>query len=155
VPTIAITGKGGTGKTTFASLLVKHLSTKAPLSWLSMQIRTQTWTRGSECTSSNDWRLTRGSAQRAFPLGRQSELMSIRYVWLSLKETRLTLSLWDDLKTRMLLLYQQRVARCPRQALVNYDYVVIDNEAGMEHLSRRTTRDVDVPVLMSDVTCWA
>ena len=25
----------------------------------------------------------------------------------------------------------------------NYDYVVIDNEAGMEHLSRRTTRDVD------------
>ena len=27
MPTIAITGKGGTGKTTFASLLVKHLST--------------------------------------------------------------------------------------------------------------------------------
>jgi len=25
----------------------------------------------------------------------------------------------------------------------NYDYVVIDNEAGMEHLSRRTTLDVD------------
>ena len=26
----------------------------------------------------------------------------------------------------------------------NYQYVVIDNEAGMEHLSRRTTDDVDV-----------
>ena len=25
----------------------------------------------------------------------------------------------------------------------NYSYVIIDNEAGMEHLSRRTTRDVD------------
>ena len=25
----------------------------------------------------------------------------------------------------------------------SYDYVVIDNEAGMEHLSRRTTSDVD------------
>jgi CO dehydrogenase maturation factor len=35
---------------------------------------------------------------------------------------------------------------------VNYDYVVIDNEAGMEHLSRRTTRDVDVLFIMSDVT---
>ena len=34
----------------------------------------------------------------------------------------------------------------------NYDYVVIDNEAGMEHLSRRTTRDVDVLFIMSNVT---
>jgi len=33
-----------------------------------------------------------------------------------------------------------------------YDYVVIDNEAGMEHLSRRTTRDVDVLLLVSDPT---
>jgi CO dehydrogenase maturation factor len=31
-----------------------------------------------------------------------------------------------------------------------YDYVVMDNEAGMEHLSRRTTRDVDHLVLVSD-----
>jgi len=33
-----------------------------------------------------------------------------------------------------------------------YDYVVIDNEAGMEHLSRRTTRDVDVLLLVTDPT---
>jgi CO dehydrogenase maturation factor len=31
-----------------------------------------------------------------------------------------------------------------------YDYVVIDNEAGLEHLSRRTTHDVDVLILVSD-----
>jgi CO dehydrogenase maturation factor len=31
-----------------------------------------------------------------------------------------------------------------------YDYVVMDNEAGMEHLSRRTTRDVDHLLLISD-----
>jgi CO dehydrogenase maturation factor len=31
-----------------------------------------------------------------------------------------------------------------------YDYVVIDNEAGLEHLSRRTTRDVDLLFLVSD-----
>lgn len=34
----------------------------------------------------------------------------------------------------------------------HYNYVVIDNEAGMEHLSRRTTRDVDILLLVSDAT---
>lgn len=32
----------------------------------------------------------------------------------------------------------------------NYRYVVIDNEAGMEHLSRRTTQDIDVLLITSD-----
>ncbi len=34
----------------------------------------------------------------------------------------------------------------------NYAYVVIDNEAGMEHLSRRTTRDVQHLLIVSDPT---
>jgi CO dehydrogenase maturation factor len=34
----------------------------------------------------------------------------------------------------------------------NYDYVVIDNEAGMEHLSRRTTRSIDHLMMISDAT---
>jgi CO dehydrogenase maturation factor len=34
----------------------------------------------------------------------------------------------------------------------NYLYVVIDNEAGMEHLSRRTTRDVQHLLIISDPT---
>ena len=33
-----------------------------------------------------------------------------------------------------------------------YRYVVLDNEAGMEHLSRQTTRDVDLLLLVSDPT---
>ncbi len=33
-----------------------------------------------------------------------------------------------------------------------YDFVVMDNEAGMEHLSRRTTRGVDLMIIMSDAT---
>ena len=32
----------------------------------------------------------------------------------------------------------------------NYAYVVMDNEAGMEHLSRRTTQDIDQLILISD-----
>jgi CO dehydrogenase maturation factor len=34
----------------------------------------------------------------------------------------------------------------------NYRYVVIDNEAGMEHLSRRTTRDVHHLLIVTDPT---
>ncbi len=34
----------------------------------------------------------------------------------------------------------------------NYPSVVIDNEAGMEHLSRRTTRDVDLLLIVCDTT---
>ena len=33
-----------------------------------------------------------------------------------------------------------------------YPYVVIDNEAGMEHLSRRTTHQVNLMLVMSDAT---
>lgn len=34
----------------------------------------------------------------------------------------------------------------------DYDYVVIDNEAGLEHLSRRTTREADALLVVSDAT---
>jgi CO dehydrogenase maturation factor len=34
----------------------------------------------------------------------------------------------------------------------NYDYVVMDCEAGMEHISRQTTRDIDILITVSDPT---
>jgi len=34
----------------------------------------------------------------------------------------------------------------------NYRYIVIDNEAGMEHLSRRTSRTIDYLLIVSDLT---
>ena len=34
----------------------------------------------------------------------------------------------------------------------NYDYMVIDNEAGMEHISRETIVDVDILLVISDAT---
>ncbi len=34
----------------------------------------------------------------------------------------------------------------------DYGYIVIDNEAGLEHLSRRTTRSADTLVVISDAT---
>jgi CO dehydrogenase maturation factor len=34
----------------------------------------------------------------------------------------------------------------------SYDFVVIDNEAGMEHISRRTTRVADILIVVSDLS---
>lgn len=34
----------------------------------------------------------------------------------------------------------------------SYDFTVIDCEAGLEHLSRRTTRDVDIMIVVTDAT---
>lgn len=34
----------------------------------------------------------------------------------------------------------------------NYDYVVMDMEAGLEHLSRRTDRDVDTMIIVTDTS---
>ncbi len=39
-----------------------------------------------------------------------------------------------------------------KQLSDNYQYVVIDNEAGMEHLSRRTTQHIDHMLIVSDPT---
>jgi CO dehydrogenase maturation factor len=34
----------------------------------------------------------------------------------------------------------------------DYDYIVIDNEAGLEHLSRRTSRLADILIVVSDAS---
>ncbi|MGD8847645.1 MAG: carbon monoxide dehydrogenase, partial [Desulfobacteraceae bacterium] len=34
----------------------------------------------------------------------------------------------------------------------NYNYVVMDNEAGMEHISRLTTNNVDILLIVSDTS---
>jgi CO dehydrogenase maturation factor len=38
-------------------------------------------------------------------------------------------------------------------ASADYNYVVMDNEAGLEHLSRRTTNFVDILLIVSDPSC--
>jgi len=45
----------------------------------------------------------------------------------------------------MLRLSMERLAK-------NYDYMVVDSEAGMEHISRQTTQDIDFLLTVSDPT---
>lgn len=39
-----------------------------------------------------------------------------------------------------------------KRLVSSYDYIVIDNEAGLEHLSRRTMRSADLVLIISDDT---
>lgn len=39
---------------------------------------------------------------------------------------------------------------CLQRLSISYPWVVIDNEAGLEHISRQTNRDVDVLIIISD-----
>ena len=49
--------------------------------------------------------------------------------------------------------YVNNVLRGMTQKLIkDYDFVVIDNEAGLEHLSRKTTASADVLLVVSDAT---
>ncbi len=49
--------------------------------------------------------------------------------------------------------YVNNVLRSVMAKLIkDYDYIIVDNEAGLEHLSRRTSRLADVLIVVSDAT---
>ncbi|MDD5128349.1 MAG: AAA family ATPase [Candidatus Omnitrophica bacterium] len=49
--------------------------------------------------------------------------------------------------------YVNNVLRSVMSGLIkDYDYIIIDNEAGLEHLSRRTSRYADMLVVVSDAS---
>ncbi|MGZ4861276.1 MAG: ATP-binding protein [Halobacteriota archaeon] len=155
MPTIAVTGKGGTVKTTFASLLVKHLSTKSgailavdadPNSNLDARLG-----RHVEQTIGD---LREDLLKEQFPAGvAKSELIEYQIRLALVEGDTFDLIAMGRPEGPGCYCYINNVLRDVLDRLsVNYDYVVIDNEAGMEHLSRRTTRDVDVLFILSDVT---
>lgn len=49
--------------------------------------------------------------------------------------------------------YVNNVLRAVMVKLIkDYDYIIVDNEAGLEHLSRRTTRFADILIVVSDAS---
>ena len=50
----------------------------------------------------------------------------------------------------MLLLREQRPEGVPQKLSVSYPYISVDNEAGQENLSRRTTRNVNAPLIVAN-----
>jgi CO dehydrogenase maturation factor len=153
--TIAVAGKGGTGKTTLSGLLVRylvqrkggkilaidadpssnlHLVLGLPLSQTVGDIREDARGAAQPGMSRQDWlsyavrmAVEEGDAFDLLAMGRPEGQGCY------CAANHMLRTIMDGINT-------------------GYDYVVMDNEAGMEHLSRRTTRDVDHLLLVSDAS---
>jgi len=154
--TIAIAGKGGTGKTTIAALFIELLTQKGavlaidgdPSANLHMALGLPLEETVGEV---REGMLDRKAVERiGIPRPNYMEL-------------RIQEALVESKGVDLLAMGRPEGPGCYCAAnnwlrtsidrlAANYDYVVIDNEAGMEHISRQTTRDVDILLITSDPT---
>jgi len=156
--TIAVAGKGGTGKTTLAALIVRLLKEKKAGSVLAVDAdpnNNLSEALGVEIKETVGSILDEISEHpEKIPSGMPKE----RFI-----EYRLQTSIAEGEGFDLLSMgrpegpgcycYVNNVLRNIVGRLVkDYDFIVIDNEAGFEHLSRRTMRSCDALVVVSDAT---
>ena len=156
--TIAIAGKGGTGKTTVSALLVQWLAQYGtvlavdadPSANLHLVLGLPLESTVGDIREGMLAEVKRGTFQAG--LSKQDYL-----------EWKVTEALVEGERLDLLAMGRPEGPGCYCAAnnmlrsyldrlQTQYDYVVMDNEAGMEHLSRQTTRDVDLLLLVSDPT---
>jgi CO dehydrogenase maturation factor len=151
--TIAVSGKGGTGKTTFAGMVIRYLLEKGKGPVLAVDADAN---MNLNEVLGIDVKTTIGEMREAMkeevPAGMTKD------VWFEYKvQEALTEAKGFDL----LAMGRPEGAGCYCAANTlarkyidllsgNYPYIVIDNEAGMEHFSRLTTQDVDLLFILSD-----
>jgi CO dehydrogenase maturation factor len=167
--TIALAGKGGVGKTTVAGMIIKYLvSTQSgailaidadPSANLNMVLGLDLdWTVGDiredllqQVQSSL---VASGAAMGSLPGG----ISKREYL-----DYQIRSSLAEGERFDLIAMGRSEGPGCYcavnhnlREVIdaisARYQYVVIDNEAGMEHLSRRTTRDVQHLLVVTDPT---
>ncbi|MGQ9489133.1 MAG: ATP-binding protein [Anaerolineae bacterium] len=153
--TIAIAGKGGTGKTTLSGLLICHLARHKGGKILAIDADPSSnlhLVLGLPLTQ------TVGDIREDAREGVQPG--QTRQDFLSYA-VRMAVEEGDEFDLLAMGRPEGQGCYCAANHLLRtiidginrgYDWVVMDNEAGMEHLSRRTTRDVDHLVLISDPT---
>jgi len=167
--TIALAGKGGVGKTTVAGMVVKYLIESQPGSILAIDADPSSnlnmvlgldleWTVGDireDLLSQVKESLLAGGAAMGTVAGGSTKREFLDY--------HIRTSLAEGDRCDLIAMGRSEGAGCYcavnhnlREVVdsigKNYRYVVIDNEAGMEHLSRRTTRDVQHLLVVSDPT---
>jgi CO dehydrogenase maturation factor len=163
--TIALAGKGGTGKTTIAALLIRYLLEERvgailaidadPASNLNFVLGMELYqTIGEIREDMLDQVQTSGALAGSMPGGMSKQEYLDYQVQMSLVEgERVDLLAMGRPEGPGCYCAANQMLRVILDRLEKqYDYVVIDNEAGMEHLSRRTTRDVNVLLLVTDPT---
>lgn len=165
--TIALAGKGGVGKTTIAGMIIKYLAQTRPGSVLAIDADPSSnlnmvlgldleWTVGDireDLLSQVKDSLLEGGAAMGTVAGGMSKQDYLDYA--------VRTSVSEGARFDLIAMGRSEGPGCYcavnhnlRQVIdtmsKNYAYVVIDNEAGMEHLSRRTTRDVQHLIVVSD-----
>ncbi len=153
--TIALAGKGGTGKTTLSGLLIRHLVQQCGGKILAI-----------DADPSSNLHLVLGLelAQTVGDIREDSRdnvpTGMARQEWLDYA-VRTAVEEGDDFDLLAMGRPEGQGCYCAANHMLRnivdgickaYDYVVMDNEAGMEHLSRRTTRDVDHLLLVTDAS---
>ncbi len=151
---LALAGKGGTGKTTMAGLLVKYLLKHGKTPILAVDADSNSNFNEVLGVAIAD---TLGNAREDMKKGHVPSGMT-KDVFISMKlEEAVVESEGFDL----IVMGRPEGAGCYCAAnslltafleklVNNYPYIVMDNEAGMEHISRLTTKNVDVLLLVSD-----
>ncbi len=153
---IAFAGKGGVGKTTVASLVIRHLSNAGETPILAVDADPNS-NLGE--TLGVDVPTTVGDIRENYmrdPQGIPSGMDKINYL-----ETLVEQALIEKPTFDLLVMGRQEGQGCycmvnnilnnfTDRLTANYKYMVVDNEAGMEHLSRRTAGKVDMLYLVTD-----
>jgi len=153
---IALAGKGGTGKTTIAGMLIKYLVLKGKIPVLAVDADSNANLNevlGLEVTD------TLGTAREEMKKGNVPKGMT-KDVFISMK---LEQAIVETEGYDLIVMGQPEGSGCYCAAnnllsgflerlTDNYPYIVIDNEAGMEHISRLTTKNVDILLIVSDTS---
>ena len=156
--TIAITGKGGTGKTTLAALIVRIIKEKKLGSILAVDADPNSnlaEALGLELKETIGQILDEIAAcPEKIPSGMSKDRFIEYQVQAAVQESEgLDVLTMGRPEGPGCYCYVNNVLRnIIGKLLKDYDYIIIDNEAGLEHLSRRTTRSADVLVVVSDAT---
>ncbi len=155
---IAVAGKGGTGKTTLAALMVRLIREKKLGSILAVDADPNSnlaEVLGVEVKQTVGSILDEiADHPEKVPVGSPKD----RFIEYEVQSAVLEADGFDILTMGKpegpgCYCYVNNVLRNVAAKLINdYDYVIIDNEAGLEHLSRRTTRAADALLVVSDAT---
>jgi len=153
---IAVAGKGGSGKTSLASLVIRYLKNSGTGPILAVDADANANLGESLGLTV---RQTVGKMLDEFqgdkiniPPGMTKELyLDFKLNEILVESPRIDLLTMGRGEGPECYCYPNVILKKFADTLAdNYAYMVMDNEAGMEHLSRRTTQDVDVLFLVSN-----
>jgi CO dehydrogenase maturation factor len=153
---IAIAGKGGVGKSTFSSLLIRNISNKKEGVILAVDAdsnSTLAQMLGVDIEQTiGDLRENLLKEKDDLPPGMSKQEYVSYQLQLAMSEgEKFDLVTMGRPEGPGCYCYINNILRTYMDGLVDkYKYVVIDNEAGMEHLSRRTTREMDKFFIITD-----